>query len=100
MTIAELEALLAKATPGPWSSERDGLIYASDDELVVDAFDTGDAAAIVALMNAAPRLIAVVEAARAMAKAYERPIWGRSGHECDSAEHQTLEDALAALEEK
>ena len=69
-TIDEIEALLARATPGPWVQDewlvdapglaRELASCASDSD---DAVDIANAKLIVALRNSAPDLIAVVRAA-------------------------------------
>lgn len=102
-TIDEVEGLLAKATPGPWTREKpkhDGsgwpmgmavagtpgrqTIYARAES---GSFPSADCDVIVALRNAAPDLIAVV---RAAAKVAAHPRWERS-------EDHGLAEALARL---
>ncbi len=103
-TIDEIEALLARATPGPWWNEGSPLsptgkvhhggacnrvltCHNDVDGTTADAND--NAALIVALRDAAPDLIAVVRAAAKVAKLDDanRPAkaWG------------ALEEALAKL---
>jgi hypothetical protein len=77
VVIAELRRLLAEGTPGPWQAEPDGAIgyqTVGDEgqpvtDLVADTWNSHDkqyenAALIVAAVNALPRLLDVVEAAR------------------------------------
>jgi hypothetical protein len=63
--LAELEALLAKATPGPWLSDgnmvstEDALFMGREEDIVgEDIVRDEDAALIAALRNAAPALLA------------------------------------------
>jgi hypothetical protein len=69
--LDELERLLAKATPGPWARCHDTVVLAEDGFTTVcglasDDIGTGaDIAAIAALRNLAPKLIAVARAAEA-----------------------------------
>lgn len=73
--IEELERLLSKATPGPWGLESTVFhtFIRSRSEFVVGSQgmgghgqDSANAAAIVALVNAAPALLAVAKAALLM----------------------------------
>ncbi len=101
-TIDEIEALLARATPGPWWNEGSPLsptgkvhhggacnrvltCHNDVDGTTADAND--NAALIVALRDAAPDLIAVV---RAAAKVAQHPRFSR-------ANDHGLIDALARL---
>jgi hypothetical protein len=89
--LDELERLLAKATPGPWARCHDTVVLAEDGFTTVcglasDDIGTGaDIAAIAALRNLAPKLIAVAREAEEVADEFKR-------------EHP-LAQALAALEE-
>lgn len=71
--LDELEALLAKATPGPWARCHDTVILAEDGFTTVcgvssDDIGTGDdISCIAALRNIAPKLIAVARASKAVA---------------------------------
>lgn len=63
--LAELRRLLEAATPGPWTAEPDGVMpFAilrrfADDGMLADVYSTDNAALIAALVNAAPRLLAM-----------------------------------------
>lgn len=70
MTLVELKAIMAKASPGPWKWEKcrpNGIIFKANDEVIADGVAdeidiTGnDATAIVAAVNAVPVLVRVIE---------------------------------------
>jgi len=70
MRIEDLRALLEAATPGPWKNTRHGCGVIGHGKAYVVGHDRGepeDAALIAALRNAAPALLAVVDAAREIA---------------------------------
>ncbi len=79
--LAELRRLLAMATPGPWRIEYDGDRYEFNAGAagIGEVYDTEggreDAALIVALVNAAPRLIEMAERA-ARDDAFPATEWG------------------------
>ena len=91
-TIDEIEALLARATPGPWV-QTEWMVDASGLGRELASFeldepvDIDNAKLIVALRNAAPDLIAVV---RAAAKVAQHPRFVR-------ANDHGLVEALAKL---
>lgn len=81
-TVAELRAMLDKVTPGPWESRPsiEGFCVESDAGQHVACYcfndherHDADAALIAALRNAAPDLLRVVEAARAMITVCQYP---------------------------
>lgn len=72
--VEELEELLKKATPGPWETATDGETFQVGHYdgggmhwIAEDANRSGDAALIVAAVNALPDFIALAKAARACA---------------------------------
>lgn len=86
--IEELERLLSKATPGPWGLESTAFhtFIRSRSEFVVGSQgmgghgqDSANAAAIVALVNAAPALIAAAEAVVAWDAADRQGCLGGAG---------------------
>ena len=95
-TIDEIEALLARATPGPWVQDewlvdapglaRELASCASDSD---DAVDIANAKLIVALRNSASDLIAVVRAAAKVATP--------NGMHLTTEAWGALEEALAKL---
>lgn len=65
-TIDELRKLLEAATPAPWSQVITAAWRAQGPHVLTQREAEADAALIAALRNAAPELLAVVEAARAL----------------------------------
>ena len=89
-----LAALLADATPGPWdaSAHSPRIVDGSDDPVARTFSDSqghADAAAIVALRNLAPALLALWEAARDVLAVYD------SG---DVMQHEDVDALRAALD--
>ena len=71
MTLDELDTILAARTPGPWEAAGRAVLVCVDPELpthelVCDEAAEADVAAIVALVNAAPLLLAEIRAARTL----------------------------------
>lgn len=81
MNITDLIRLGERATPGPWA--HDGQVVAADtrEEIASWIYKDADAVFIVALRNAWPRLLKVVEAAKA----------------CDETHMVNIEEALMDL---
>lgn len=69
MSIDQLQALEAKATPGPWRLSKDGNIvqtaHVTRDVWIIPKSD-GDMACIAAMRNALPALLEVAKAAKAV----------------------------------
>ena len=90
MTIEQLQALEAKATPGPWYLSKDGNIvqtaHVTRDVWIIPRSD-GDMACIAAARNALPALLEVAMAAKVLI--------GRN----NSDDWFQLNDALNKLEE-
>ena len=99
--IANLRALLEKATPGPWKACRIGEEYrhggavCTGDAQIVDWVRSGknDQALIVAAVNALPKLLAVAQCAQEVAD-----YWAKYDDRPYAAEEQLAAD-LAALRE-
>lgn len=77
-TLSDITAILEAATPGPWSVDDSNVVGGPDGDSVAVTFgnlavmpepvtDADDARAIVTLHNLAPALLAVAQAARAIA---------------------------------
>ena len=93
-TIATLDAIMAKATPGPLILTRyahgGGRLYKDDPRtLVADFYHEGDREAIMALMSAWPALRGIVMAAQDLADA--------TGHE-RATRFQDLCSSIVGLE--
>jgi hypothetical protein len=117
--IARLRHLLSEATPGPWRPEREPPPirndyfdrHMRDDSSPIEstgtafAFGTAvgvtsqrqDAQLIAAAVNALPKLLAVVDAARKLAYAW-RHVGADELVVAHEAEEKALVDALASLE--
>ncbi len=105
MSIKKLEALLAAATPGPWVRDPTGTMIivpltqdvgdGSREEYLFTRNRREDAKLIVALVNAAPELLAVVRAA-----VWDQNLVSNGCDVFDSSGRTGLEDALEALDAK
>jgi hypothetical protein len=97
-TVRAALDLAGKATPGPWAAQRGGNGFAQgfqDDAPC--SFDAGaaNAAAIVALRNAAPAIAALCEEVATLRK--ESRTWSRGEAERQAARAAALESALRAI---
>lgn len=94
-----LDALLAKATPGPWEHDGYGWLTAPSAIIVVDDSDMRrpDAEVIVALRNDAPTLVAELRAAREALMCCALPLEVLAATECDVAGKALAPETKAAV---
>jgi hypothetical protein len=101
--LDELEQARAKAVPGTWETaaeQRQVIFHAGSDRWVAEASDMGDAALIVAAVNAVPTLVAAlrrVEATLQAAQEWVRDELITDNGFAEQCARAVIDDVRAAL---